>query len=152
MKISLGADHAGFALKEKLRQKLEADGYEVVDHGTSSNVSTDYPDYAAAVAEDVRQNRADRGLLICWTGVGMSIAANKIPGIRAAVVVDREMAELARRHNDANILALGAKFTPEDKAAEIVDVFLTTPFDGGRHERRIEKIRAIEQGVSKEGA
>jgi ribose 5-phosphate isomerase B len=151
MKISIGADHAGFALKEKLREKLQADGHEVVDHGATGTASTDYPDYAVAVAEDVRAHRADRGVLVCSTGVGMSIAANKIPGIRAALVLDADAAELTRRHNDANVLALAARYTTEQKASELVDVFLKTPFDGGRHERRIQKIAATEERVRKEG-
>ncbi|MBL8229902.1 MAG: ribose 5-phosphate isomerase B [Bryobacterales bacterium] len=151
MKISIGADHAGFALKEKLRERLQAEGHEVTDHGTTSAVSTDYPDYAVAVAEDVRRHDADRGVLVCSTGVGMSIAANKVPGIRAALVLDTDAAELTRRHNDANVLALAAKYTTEEKAAELVEVFLATPFDGGRHERRLQKIVATEERVRKEG-
>lgn len=151
MKISIGADHAGFALKEKLRQILQAKGHEVVDHGTTDTASTDYPDYAFAVADDVRLQKAAYGVLVCSTGVGMSIAANKVPGIRAALVQDADAAALTRHHNNANVLALGAKYITEEKASELVEIFLNTPFDGGRHERRLQKIAATEEAFHKEG-
>jgi ribose 5-phosphate isomerase B len=146
MRIAVGADHAGFALKEDLCKRLRAAGHEVVDHGTTSDQSVDYPEYAASVARDVVEGRADRGILVCSTGVGMSIAANKVEGVRAALVVNPEAARLTRSHNDANIMTLGAKFTAPDEAAEFAKVFLETPFDGGRHQRRIDKVRALEHG------
>lgn len=146
MKIAIAADHAGFSLKESLRERLLAAGQEVVDYGASSEESTDYPDYAAAVAERVASGEASRGILVCSTGIGMSIAANKVPGIRAAVVANEETAKLTRSHNDANVIALGAKFLSQEQAERLVDVFLTTDFDGGpRHARRVAKIAAIEQ-------
>ncbi len=144
MKIAIGADHAGFLLKEQLCQSLQQKGHQVFDRGTSSQESCDYPDYAATVARDVAEARADRGILICATGVGMSIAANKIPGVRAALGVSPEEVELTRRHNDANVLTLGAKFTDASSAQALVDVFLNTEFDGGRHSRRLQKIAALE--------
>ncbi len=147
MKIAVGADHAGFLLKETLREKLAEQGHQVVDHGTTSSDSTDYPDFAVAVAEDVRQGRAGRGILVCSTGVGMSIAANKIPGVRAALGWDADEVRLTREHNDANVLTLGAKYLSAEKAAELVDVFLSTDFQGGRHALRISKIAETEQTV-----
>ncbi|MBI4909739.1 MAG: ribose 5-phosphate isomerase B [Acidobacteria bacterium] len=145
MKISIGADHAGYALKEAVRRGLEAAGHEVTDHGTSSPDSTDYPDYAVQVGEDVQQGKAERGILVCSTGVGMSIAANKLHGIRAANVWNADEATLSRQHNNANVLALGARYTNAEQAAELVDIFLNTPFEGGRHARRVAKIAAAEQ-------
>lgn len=145
MKIALGADHAGFRLKEHLRDRLIAEGYEVADQGTSSDESTDYPDYARKVAESVANGGAERGILVCSTGVGMSIAANKVHGVRAALGVNEEEVRLTRQHNDANVLTLGQKFTPPDIADRLVDIFLTTGFDGGRHERRVGKITAMEE-------
>jgi ribose 5-phosphate isomerase B len=145
MKIAMGADHAGFLLKEELRRRLEQKGHEVVDHGTHSPESTDYPDYAEAVARDVAEGRAERGILVCASGVGMSIAANKVPGIRAALGTIPEEVELVRAHNDANVLTLGAKFTNVPTAEALADIFLTKEFDGGgRHSRRLEKIAALE--------
>lgn len=145
MKIAVGADHAGFRLKEHLKHELLAKGHEVLDKGTASEDSTDYPDYARAVAEDVVNGRAERGVLVCSSGVGMSIAANKVRGIRAALGTIPEEVALMRSHNDANVLALGAKFTSADDATRLVDVFLTTGFEGGRHARRIGKIQTIEE-------
>ena len=150
MKIALGADHAGFELKEKLRAKLEASGHQVVDLGTNSSESTDYPDYAKAAAEQVAHGEADRGILVCSTGIGMSIAANKVHGVRAAVVTSPETAELARKHNDANVLALSGKFTKPEDAWRYVNTFLTTEFEGGRHARRVGKIEALENEPSQE--
>jgi ribose 5-phosphate isomerase B len=137
MRIAVGADHAGFRLKERLKQELLAKGHQILDEGTASEESTDYPDYARAVA--------DRGILVCSSGVGMSIAANKVKGIRAALATNPEEVALTRSHNDANILALGAKFTAPDEAARLIDVFLSTGFEGGRHARRIGKIQTIEE-------
>jgi ribose 5-phosphate isomerase B len=145
MRIAVGADHAGFRLKERLKQELLAKGHQILDEGTASEESTDYPDYARAVAEDVVRGRADRGILVCSSGVGMSIAANKVKGIRAALATNPEEVALTRSHNDANILALGAKFTAPDEAARLIDVFLSTGFEGGRHARRIGKIQTIEE-------
>jgi len=145
MKIALGADHAGFALKEWLRERLKAQGHEVLDVGTNSSESTDYPDFAEDVAHRVAKGESDRGLLVCSTGVGMSIAANKVPGVRAAVGYNEDEVRLTRAHNDANVLALSAKYTGIEDADKFVDVFLSTPFDGGRHERRIGKIKKLEE-------
>jgi ribose 5-phosphate isomerase B len=145
MKIAIAADHAGYSLKQSIRERLAAEGHEVVDFGTDSQESTDYPDYAHAVSERVASGEAERGILVCSTGVGMSIAANKVNGIRAALAMNGESVALTRQHNDANVLAVGAKFTDQDEAAKLVEIFLNTPFDGGaRHARRIRKIAAIE--------
>lgn len=145
MKIAIGSDHAGFALKEQLRDRLRKAGLEVADFGTNSPESTDYPDYAAAVTREVVEGKADRGILVCYTGVGMSIAANKVRGIRAALCMNADQAQLTRAHNNANVLALGAKYTPIEVAGEIVDTFLATEFEGGRHARRVSKITSIEE-------
>jgi len=143
-KISIGSDHAGFKLKESIKNYLNGKGYDVKDFGTNSEESVDYPDYAKAVAKDVIKNNS-RGILVCGTGIGMSIAANKIKGIRAARCVNERDAELSRMHNDANIVALGARITPKAKAKKIVDVFLNTPFEEGRHIQRIKKIHDLEK-------
>jgi ribose 5-phosphate isomerase B len=145
MKIAVGADHAGFAMKQVLVQKLRDEGHEVADLGTTSTESTDYPDFAAAVGHAVAQGKAEKGLLVCSSGVGMSIAANKIKGIRAALGTNEEEVMFSRAHNDANILALGAKFTPEQQASKMLEVFLQTPFEGGRHARRVAKIAHLEE-------
>ncbi len=144
MRIAVAADHAGFALKEKLRRKLVDEGHEVADYGTNSTESSDYPDFAQAVANDVAHGESDRGLLVCATGVGMSIAANKVAGIRAAHTSSEEETRLSRSHNDANVLALGAKFLDEATAGRMLDVFLHTEFEGGRHARRLAKIAKLE--------
>lgn len=144
MRVALGADHAGVHLKDAVRQQLESRGIEVRDIGTVDETSVDYPDYATQVARTVASGDADRGILVCGTGIGMAIAANKVDGVRAAPVVDLESARLSREHNDANVLALGARVTTPDLARQIVDTFLDTPFAGGRHQRRIDKISAIE--------
>jgi RpiB/LacA/LacB family sugar-phosphate isomerase len=145
MKIAIGADHAGFALKDQVRDALREAGHEVVDVGTSSSESTDYPDYAGAVAHDVVSGAVERGILVCSTGVGMSIAANKVDGIRAALGVNPDEVRLTRAHNDANIITLGARYTDAQAAKEMVRVFLETPFDGGRHARRVGKIAQLEK-------
>jgi ribose 5-phosphate isomerase B len=144
MRIAIGADHAGFALKERLREQLSREGHQVTDHGTTSEASCDYPDLAKAVAEAVASGAAERGILVCGSGVGMSMAANKVAGIRAALAVDEEEVRLTRGHNDANVLTLGQRTTDAETAGKLIDVFLSTPFDGGRHIARIEKIRAME--------
>ena len=146
MKIAIGSDHAGFLLKEHLREQLRAKGHEIVDFGTDSTESTDYPDFAETVSHAVLDGAAERGILVCSTGVGMSIAANKIDGIRAALAVNPEEVALTRAHNDANVLTVGSKFTDQATAGELVDVFLNTGFDGGRHARRVDKITALEGG------
>lgn len=144
MKIAIGADHAGFFLKQKLRDELIAEGHEVSDAGTTSTDSVDYPDFAEIVADQVLSGAADKGILVCSSGVGMSIAANKFNGIRAALGTSEDEVGYVRRHNDANILALGANYTSEDTARKLIGVFLATEFEGGRHARRLAKIQAIE--------
>ncbi len=144
MRVALGADHAGVHLKDAVRALLESRGLEVQDFGTVGEGSVDYPDYAAQVGRAVAAGQADLGVLACGTGLGMAIAANKIDGVRAAPVIDLESARLAREHNDANILALGARVTTADTALQIVSTFLDTPFGGGRHQRRLDKITALE--------
>lgn len=143
--IPIASDHAGFELKEKLESALRARGFEVRDVGTHSADSTDYADYAHPLAEDVSSGRVRRGVLLCGTGLGMSYTANRYPRVRAAVAWTPEIAELARRHNDANVLVLPARFLSEEDALRILDTWLGTPFDGGRHERRIEKIERDER-------
>ena len=145
MKIALGADHAGFELKEKVREYLEKKGYQVQDEGTFSNESVDYPDFAKKVGEDIVGQKADLGILVCGTGIGMSMAANKVPGIRAANVSSEFEAQFSREHNDANVLALGARVIDEPKAITILERWLNTPFAGGRHQRRVDKIMAIQR-------
>ncbi|PYN09482.1 MAG: ribose 5-phosphate isomerase B [Candidatus Rokuibacteriota bacterium] len=149
--IALGADHAGYSLKEKLKTWLAADGHRVIDHGTHSTDSVDYPDYAAAVAETVRAGEAERGVLVCGSGIGMAMAANKVPGVRAAVAADPTVARLSRQHNDANVLALGARLTAPGHALEVVQVWLATPFEGGRHARRVDKLAQLD-AIRKEQA
>lgn len=148
MRVALGADHAGVLLKNAVRSLLESRGLDVTDHGTSGTESVDYPDYAASVARAVTAGEADMGILVCGTGIGMAIAANKVHGVRAAPVVDLESARLAREHNDANVLALGARVTSPDTALDIVRTFLDTPFAGGRHQRRIDKIATLDNDRS----
>jgi ribose 5-phosphate isomerase B len=141
--IALGADHAGYEFKEKIKQHLASLGYKFQDFGTSSSESTDYPDYAHKVAEEVSSGKADFGILVCGTGIGMSIVANKHKGVRAAVVESVSAAKLSREHNNANVLALGARIIPWETAQEIITTFLSTNFDGGRHQRRIDKIHSL---------
>lgn len=145
MKIALGADHAGFELKEKIKQHLVGKGLTVDDRGTSSPDSVDYPDFARLVGEEVAAKNVDRGILVCGTGIGMAIAANKVPGIRAANVHTAEEAQLSREHNDANVLTVGGRVLDENTAQKIVDVWLSTDFLGGRHGRRVDKIMEIER-------
>ena len=139
-RIPIASDHAGFALKESLKARLTALGFEVQDLGTSSEASTDYPDYAHPLAEEVLTGEVMRGVLICGTGLGMSYAANRHAHVRAAVAWNSEVAALARQHNNANVLVLPARFVTPVEAEAILQAWLDTPFDGGRHERRIEKI------------
>jgi ribose 5-phosphate isomerase B len=152
MRIALGADHAGYQLKDQIKQHLEQQGISVQDEGTSSAESVDYPDYARAVAHDVSEHRADLGILVCGSGIGMSITANKVDGIRAANVSTEYEAQMSREHNNANVLALGARIISPDQAFSIVDKWLATQFAGGRHERRVEKIMAIEKEEDAAGA
>ena len=145
MNVALGADHAGVAAKEELKKLLQALGHKVVDVGTNGEQSCDYPDYAAQVARKVAGGECERGVLVCGTGIGMSIAANKVPGIRAALICDEKGAELSRQHNDANVFCVGARSLPVVRIAELLKIWLQTPFEGGRHERRLEKIRDLEK-------
>ncbi|WP_054251492.1 ribose 5-phosphate isomerase B [Neofamilia massiliensis] len=140
MKISIGSDHAGFDLKEQLKNYLEEEGYEVIDEGCYSHESVDYPDFGKKVGKRVADKEADRGLVVCGSGIGISIAANKVSGIRCALVSEPLSARLARQHNDANVLALGGRLTGLEMAKECLKVFLQTDFEGGRHQRRIDKL------------
>jgi ribose 5-phosphate isomerase B len=143
--IAIGSDHGGFDLKEELKAYLAAWGYTVLDQGTSNREAVDYPDFAEAVANAVVRGDASRGIVIDSAGIGSSIAANKVPGARAALCYDRATARNSREHNDANILSLGARLIPSEVAREIVAAWLETPFAGGRHQKRIDKIIAIEK-------
>jgi ribose 5-phosphate isomerase B len=148
MRLGVGADHNGYALKEFLRRKLREAGHEVVDFGTDSKASVDYPEFAGPVAEAVAQAQIECGILICGTGIGMAIAANRVHGVRAANCNDLFSAVSARKDNDANILTLGGRVVAPFLALEIVRTFLSTAFEGGRHERRIHKIeRPLPQGM-----
>ncbi len=145
MKISIGSDHAGFPLKEKVVTFLKQKGFEVVDQGTYSEDSVDYNDAALVVAKDVQEQRAERGILICGTGIGMSIQANKTPGIRAALVHDKETASLTRLHNDSNVLTMGGRIVDHALALDIVDLWVNTEFsEDPRHQRRIQKLEPKE--------
>ena len=144
MNISLASDHGGFALKEHLKEYLERQGHTVTDCGTHSTGSCDYPDFGLAAARAVAAGQCQRGIVVCTTGIGISITANKVHGIRCALCGDVLSAELTRRHNDANMLALAGGFTGPFEAEQLVDTFLTTEFEGGRHRRRVEKIMEIE--------
>jgi len=144
MKIAIAADHAGYQLKDSLKKLLDEMGILYEDFGTTNGQSVDYPDYAKAVAEGVGNGQFDRGILVCGTGVGMAIAANKVMGVRSAAIVDTDTAKLSREHNDLNVITLGARVLPESRAREIVKMFLQTPFSGGRHQERVRKIHAIE--------
>ncbi len=142
MIIAIASDHGGFALKKHLVAFLEKSGHQVMDRGCPDEVSVDYPDYAALVVKEILAKKADLGILVCGTGIGMSIAANRHVGIRAALVHREEYAKLAREHNDANILCLGGRFLAPSEAERLVTTFLSTPFEGGRHERRVRKLDA----------
>ena len=144
MRIAIGADHAGFALKQLVVRTLGRLGHDVDDHGTHGVEPVDYPPICAGVARAVAEGRADRGIVLGGTGQGEQITANKIPGIRAALCNDLYSARLSRAHNDANVLSLGARIVAPELADEIVKVWLTTPFDGGRHQRRLDQIAALE--------
>ena len=140
MQIFLGADHGGFELKNQIAEHLKSLGYAVQDFGTSSSASVDYPEYGHLVAEAVIANSGSLGIVVCGSGIGISIAANKVKGVRAALCHSVEYARLARQHNNANVLALGGRFVSNEAALEIVEAFLTTAFEGGRHQQRIDKI------------
>ncbi len=145
-KIALAADHAGYAEKEKLKKTLDEIGVEYDDFGTNSEESVDYPDYARKVAEAVARGDYEQGVLVCGSGTGMAIAANKVPGVRAAVAWNEEIARLARQHNNANVLSLAARYISEDEQNKIVKAWFSADFEGGRHERRVEKISELEGG------
>jgi len=152
MKIALGADHAGYELKDKIKAHLQENGIAVHDEGTSSGESVDYPDFARLVAHDVHEGRADLGILVCGSGIGMAIAANKVAGVRAANVSTPYEAQMCREHNNANVLALGARILSPEQAVAIVDTWLSTQFAGGRHERRVAKISELEKSESRQPA
>ncbi|HKP83575.1 MAG TPA: ribose 5-phosphate isomerase B [Pyrinomonadaceae bacterium] len=145
MRIALASDHAGYAEKERLKELLVDLGVEFDDLGTVSEESVDYPDYARKVAEQVAQGRVEQGVLVCGSGTGMAITANKVPGVRAAVAWSEEIARLARQHNNANVLAIGARTTPPDEIPKIVRAWFATEFEGGRHAARVEKISEVER-------
>ena len=148
MRIAIGSDHAGFRLKEHLKQVLKADGHEVEDLGTDSEEPVDYPPICAAVGRSVAGGGTERGIVLGGSGQGEQIAANKVPGVRAALCNDLYTARLSRQHNDANVLSMGGRIVAEGLADEILRLWLATPFDGGRHTRRVEQIADIEKGAS----
>ena len=143
MTIAIASDHAGYELKSKIKSYLEQQSIPVDDFGTFKSDSVDYPDYGILAAKAVAQDKADKGILICGSGIGMSIVANKVNGIRAALCVTEEMAEMSRRHNNANVLVLGGRMIDHQIALKLVDVWLNTPFDGGRHFKRVNKIHQL---------
>ncbi|RJQ54557.1 MAG: ribose 5-phosphate isomerase B [Actinobacteria bacterium] len=147
MKVCIGADHAGFELKEHLLARLKARGIEAIDVGTHSTDAVDYPDFGAEVARRVSAGECERGILICGAGIGMSMVANKFPGVRAALVGDEYAARMSRRHNDANVLVMGARVIEPASAGKLTEVWLDTEFEGGRHERRVRKIAEIEESI-----
>ena len=143
MIIAIGSDHAGFTRKQEILEHLQVQGHEVNDLGTYSKDSMDYPDVAVEVAKQVASKEVERGILVCGSGIGVSIVANKTEGVRAANCVNEEMASLSRQHNDANVLALGERLVDTKTALSMVDIFLSTPFEGGRHQLRVDKIRDL---------
>ena len=149
--IPIASDHAGFEMKEKLKAALAGMGFSVQDLGTNSEDSTDYPDYGHPLAEKVSKGEVKRGVLLCGSGIGMDITANRHHGVRAAVIWKPELAELARQHNDLNVLVLPARFISEPEAEAILHKFLETPFAGGRHERRVEKIESEDDETTGQG-
>lgn len=144
MKISIASDHAGFKQKERLRAFLEGLGHEVIDRGPANDDRVDYPDYAVPVAHDVADGQAERGVLVCGTGIGMALAADKVAGIRAANIITPQFAALCREHNDANVITLSGRFVEPEVNEEILRVFLSTDFGGGRHTGRVEKIMELD--------
>ena len=149
LNIAVASDHGGYSLKEKIKRHLEGMGINVIDFGTDGEASVDYPDFGEAAAKAVAGGEADKGIICCGTGIGISLAANKVSGIRCAVVSDTYSAKMSRAHNNANMLSLGERVVGKGLALEIVDVWLKTEFEGGRHERRVEKIMQIEKGLEK---
>jgi ribose 5-phosphate isomerase B len=147
VRIAIGSDHAGYELKQAVAPMLREDGHEIVDVGTDSEESVDYPDYAAAAARMVGEGDVDRAVIVCGSGVGVSIVANKVDGVRAVNAHDADEAEMSRRHNDANVLTLSGKRLSAADADPIIDRFLETDFEGGRHARRVQKIAAVERGT-----
>ena len=143
MKVAIGSDHAGFALKEKVKAYLASKGYEVIDYGTDSEERYDYPDAAHPAASSIQKGDAERGVLVCGSGIGMAIAANRHSGVRAVDAVTEEMAKLSREHNNANVLALGQRLLSWEEAQKIIDTFFATAFEGGRHELRVQKIDEV---------
>lgn len=143
MKLAIGADHAGYYLKEQVKEFLKSKNIDFKDYGTFKIESCDYPEYAYKVGQSIVNGEADLGILICGTGIGMSITANKIKGIRAALVHDEQTAKLSRQHNDANVLCMGGRILSEEEALKIVDVWLNTSFEGGRHEKRLKLINQL---------
>lgn len=152
MRVAIGSDHAGLDLKQEIIALLRELGHDYVDYGTETPQSVDYPDFGEKVADAVSAGALERGILICGTGIGMSIVANKFPRIRASLCNDLFSARMSRLHNDANILVLGGRIIGKDLAHEIVRTWMTTPFEGGRHENRLKKIRLIEERMSAKGA
>jgi ribose 5-phosphate isomerase B len=146
-RVAIGSDHAGFKLKEALIRHLRSKGIDAVDVGTHSTETVDYPDYGEKVARMISQGKLKEGILICGTGVGMSMTANKFPGVRAAVVSNPFTAKSSRQHNDANILCLGERITDEATAKELLDIWLNEPFEGGRHQKRVDKIKELDKGI-----
>ena len=144
MRVALGCDHAGLNLKQHIKSHLESRGIEVLDFGTSTKDSVDYPDFAFKVSEAVSKGDCDYGILVCSTGIGMCVAANKVKGVRAALGYNREAAIQSRAHVDCNVLVFGEKYTQPDAATSMIDSWLETPFEGGRHERRVKKIENYE--------
>lgn len=144
MRISIASDHAGFDQKQQLAAYLAAQGHQVVDRGPASDDRVDYPDFAVLVARDVADGAAERGVLVCGTGIGMAMAADKVPGARAANIINPEFAALCREHNDANVITLSGRFVPLEENERILDAFLATDFGGGRHAGRVEKIMALD--------
>ncbi|MHC5078430.1 MAG: ribose 5-phosphate isomerase B [Planctomycetota bacterium] len=145
MKIALGSDHAGPDVKSRIAEALREAGHEVLDMGTEGTASVDYPDFASRVARAVASGEAERGVLVCGTGIGMAMAANKVKGIRAAVCHDEYTVRMTRRHNDANVLCIGARVLPAARIVDLTQLFLSEPFEGGRHAGRVEKIMALEK-------
>ena len=144
MKIVVGSDHAAYELKEAIKEKLTAEGHEVIDVGCDSPESVDYPKYGHAVGRTVASGEAERGIAVCGSGIGISIACNKVPGIRAALCTSVEMAEMCRRHNNANVVCMGARMISQDLAFDIIDKWMTTDFEGGKHLRRINEIEDLD--------
>jgi ribose 5-phosphate isomerase B len=145
MRLAVGSDHAGFELKTAIADHLRACGHDVLDLGTDGTASVDYPDYGAAVGRAVIEDRAERGIALCGSGIGIGIAANKVPGVRAATVHDVTSARLSREHNDANVLCLGGRLTGVEVALDAVDAWLAAAFGGGRHQRRVDKISDLDR-------